>query len=196
MRDEMCECGWERRVDGCGGESVMRKEKLEVTRRSLIVRGENDTMPRCLPNSHRSDHGQLGASRRKRCGAVFQYINSFGKRRETMEGTERIRLMYGIFKYHKRTKIALETIRSLVHGTAKCHRSWNMEEMVCRPHVAIQPMCVLKRQRAGCCGSQQFHVGVNTRCFSLRPSLEDLVAPLAKAYCWPVVRPSEGFDFR
>ena len=79
MRDEMCECGWERRVDGCGGESVMRKEKLEVTRRSLIVRGENDTMPRCLPNSHRSDHGQLGASRRKRCGAVFQYINSLAK---------------------------------------------------------------------------------------------------------------------
>jgi hypothetical protein len=46
----MCECGWERRVLGCGDEGVIRKEKLEATRRSLIVRGEDDTMPRCFPD--------------------------------------------------------------------------------------------------------------------------------------------------
>jgi hypothetical protein len=40
-----------------------------------------------------------------------------------MEDTERIQLIYGVFKNHKRTKIALETIRSLVNGTTKFHRT-------------------------------------------------------------------------
>jgi hypothetical protein len=46
----MCECGWERRVVGCDSEGAVKEEKLEMKRRSSLVRCQGDPTPRRVPS--------------------------------------------------------------------------------------------------------------------------------------------------
>jgi hypothetical protein len=50
VRDGMCECGWERRVVGCDSEGAVKEEKLEMKRRSSLVRCQSDPTPRRVPS--------------------------------------------------------------------------------------------------------------------------------------------------